>query len=172
MPPAFPPDSDDNALRAVRRRAPHARHGNRVGDPSAARLRDGWGFARLADADAFHHAGRLYLHGSTERLDGTPPPRRPTRGRRPCSLAEVVGRAGPEIRMTGQRHPMTAKPNLAKGASRRLTCLQPPTHRVRPAAGPSQQTKPGLRNYDEAMKSRDRSAAGLGARHQLNVSAL
>ena len=67
------------------RRAPHARDGNRVGNSPAARLCHCWRFAHLAAADAFHYAGRLYLHGSAEPSDGA---RARTRGGcRPCRLA-------------------------------------------------------------------------------------
>ena len=62
----------------------HARHGNRVGNPPAARLRDGGRPDRFAVANDVHDPCRLYLHGSAERLDGTPQPARPCQGSRPC----------------------------------------------------------------------------------------
>ncbi len=69
MPAAVPPHSDDNAVRAPRRRAAHAGDGDRVGNSPAARLCNGWRLAGLATAHAVHDPDRLYLHGSHQRID-------------------------------------------------------------------------------------------------------
>ncbi len=64
MSAAVPTHPDDDAGRAPGRRAADARNGNWVGNSTAARLCDCRRFVHLAAADAVHHPGRLYLHGS------------------------------------------------------------------------------------------------------------
>ena len=63
MPPPLPAHSDDNDVRAVRRRSAHARNRNRVRNPAAARLCDRRRIAGVPGAHALHHASRLHLHG-------------------------------------------------------------------------------------------------------------
>ena len=61
--PALSPDSDDDDVRAARRRPADARHRHRLGNSPAARLCDRRRPLGVAGADIVHHAGRLHLHG-------------------------------------------------------------------------------------------------------------
>ena len=63
MPSPLPAHSDDNDVRAVRRRSAHARNRNRVRNPAAARLCDRRRIACVPGAHALHHASRIHLHG-------------------------------------------------------------------------------------------------------------
>ena len=59
-------NSDDDHVRAVRRRSVDARNRNRVGNPTAAGLCDRRRFAGVSSTHALHHAGRIHLHGQDQ----------------------------------------------------------------------------------------------------------
>ena len=89
VPSPLPAHSDDNDVRAVRRRSAHARNRHRVRNPATARLCDRRRIAGVPGAHALHHASRLYLHGQDRSgLVGAEfepgPPVLPTR----CGVAE------------------------------------------------------------------------------------